>query len=199
MSVDKKTLLYDAVLRLIDERRNINGIKVSDIAEKANIGKGTIYEYFDSKEQLIAQAIAYMARSKALSLEKSIDKQQPFKSNFLAMLKNLGTTMESNMTLFGHMSLNESTFSMHKAIQSALDAQFDEMRNTRLNMIERLVEKGIREGIAEKMPPKHRLLIAFNSATMCLFMYKQGLREFQDLAEEDVLLLSYEVFVKLLK
>lgn len=199
MSVDKKTLIFDAVLHLINERRNINGIKVSEIAERANIGKGTVYEYFDSKEQLIAQAIAYMAKNRALSIEKLVNMQQPFKNTFLAILKDLGTTMDGNMTLFGHMSVNEASFSMHKAIQAALEAQFDEMRSTHISMIEKLVEKGMQEGILENIPPKYRLLIAFNSATMCLFMYKKGLREFQDLTEQDILLLSYDIFVRLLE
>jgi AcrR family transcriptional regulator len=199
MAVDKKTLLYDAVLNLIDKKRNVNSIKVSDIAEEANIGKGTIYEYFDSKEHLIAEAIAHMARERALSLKESIDEERSFEDNFISMLKNMQSGMDKNMTLFGHMSVNEATFSMQKAIQSALDSQFDEMRNARLNMLERLLKKGINEGVIKEMPPKYQMLIALNSATTCIFMYKKRVREFEGLDENDIFTLAYEVFVKVLK
>lgn len=199
MSADKKTQIYDAVLQLINERRNISSIKVSEIAERANIGKGTVYEYFDSKEQLIAQAIAYTARNRVLSMENLINMEASFKNTFLAILKDLGEEMKNNMTLFGHMSVNEASFSMHKAIQRALEAQIDEMHITQMNMIEKLVEKGIEEKVLKRMPPRYRLLIAFNSATMCLFLYKKGLKEFEGLAEQDTLFLAYDIFVKLLE
>jgi AcrR family transcriptional regulator len=199
MITDKKTLIHEAVLRLIDKKHNVNDIKVSEIAEEAKIGKGTVYEYFTSKEQLIARSIAYGARKRALSLEELIDKQQSFKNTFLAILKIIGTTMHSDMTLFGHISINKSSFSLHKAIKSALNAQDNEMYETHLRIIEKLVEKGIQEGVIKTIPPSHQLFIAFNSAIMCLFMHKQGRKEFQNLTKEDLLDLTYEVFVKLLQ
>lgn len=55
----KVLALYRAVLELLDEGADINTMKVSDITERAGIGKGTAYDYFKSKEEIIASALSY--------------------------------------------------------------------------------------------------------------------------------------------
>ncbi len=56
---EKVKLLYGAVLLLFEEGAEISDITVSDITRRAGIGKGTAYDYFDSKEDLIACSIIY--------------------------------------------------------------------------------------------------------------------------------------------
>lgn len=55
----KVLALYQAVLALLDEGADINAMKVSDITDRAGIGKGTAYDYFKSKEEIIASALSY--------------------------------------------------------------------------------------------------------------------------------------------
>lgn len=62
---DKKTLIYNAVLDLIKENGLSSGLKVSDIANKAGIGKGTVYEYFSNKEEIIIDSIIYLMKNTA--------------------------------------------------------------------------------------------------------------------------------------
>lgn len=55
----KAIAVYEAVLQLIHEERGIQNVTVSEIAKKAGIGKGTTYDYFESKEEIIAKALIY--------------------------------------------------------------------------------------------------------------------------------------------
>ncbi len=55
----KVRALYRAVLELLDEGADINNIKVSEITRKAGIGKGTAYDYFKSREEIIVGALFY--------------------------------------------------------------------------------------------------------------------------------------------
>ncbi|MGK7876780.1 MAG: TetR/AcrR family transcriptional regulator [Xenococcaceae cyanobacterium] len=48
----KRRLIVEASLQVFG-RKGFQGTRMSDIAQEAGIGKGTIYEYFDSKEELI--------------------------------------------------------------------------------------------------------------------------------------------------
>ena len=48
---NKVILMYEAVISLIEEGKDINSIKVVDITSRAGIGKGTAYEYFKSNEE----------------------------------------------------------------------------------------------------------------------------------------------------
>jgi AcrR family transcriptional regulator len=49
---DKRTQILEATLELVSER-GFHGAPMSEIAERAGVGAGTIYRYFDNKEALI--------------------------------------------------------------------------------------------------------------------------------------------------
>jgi AcrR family transcriptional regulator len=65
---EKMRLMYEAVSELIREHRELSTIKVSEITAKAGIGKGTAYEYFSSKEELISHALMYEYSNKIQKL-----------------------------------------------------------------------------------------------------------------------------------
>lgn len=59
---EKVLRMYDAVQQLIEEGESVSDIRVSAITERAGIGKGTAYEYFDTKEEILAGAFIYYVR-----------------------------------------------------------------------------------------------------------------------------------------
>ena len=56
---EKKAAVFRAVLGLLRQGRPLGDLKVSEIAEAAGIGKGTVYEYFPSREELLRDAMQY--------------------------------------------------------------------------------------------------------------------------------------------
>ncbi|MCH1983083.1 TetR/AcrR family transcriptional regulator [Ruminococcus sp. OA3] len=64
---NKRDLILDAMQELMNESSN-RAISVSDIAEKAGIGKGSIYYYFESKNDIIE---AVIERSYSMAIRKS--------------------------------------------------------------------------------------------------------------------------------
>ena len=56
----KVLLLYQGVIQLIAEGADIGTLKVSDITQKAGIGKGTAYEYFDTREESFFEKMEYL-------------------------------------------------------------------------------------------------------------------------------------------
>ncbi len=55
----KEKAIYHAVLALFEEGADINNLTVAEITGRAGIGKGTAYEYFSGKEEMIAKAFFY--------------------------------------------------------------------------------------------------------------------------------------------
>lgn len=56
---EKELLIMHALLKLLSNGARMSEIKTSDIAEAAGIGKGTLYNYFETKEDIIARTIVY--------------------------------------------------------------------------------------------------------------------------------------------
>jgi len=55
----KEIDLFEGIVKLLNEGVSIHELKVADIASAAGMGKGTAYEYFSSKEEIIREAIHY--------------------------------------------------------------------------------------------------------------------------------------------
>lgn len=56
---ERETALYEAALRLIAKGVNPATMKVQQIADEAGIGKGTVYEYFASKDEILQGMALY--------------------------------------------------------------------------------------------------------------------------------------------
>ncbi|MEA4853158.1 MAG: TetR/AcrR family transcriptional regulator [Christensenella sp.] len=56
---EKELKIMRALLGLLKDGCALYEIKASDIAQKAGIGKGTLYNYFESKEDIIAKTVEY--------------------------------------------------------------------------------------------------------------------------------------------
>lgn len=55
----KEVAAFDGLFHLAATGKPFSTIKVQDIATAAGIGKGTLYEYFSSKEEILACAVLY--------------------------------------------------------------------------------------------------------------------------------------------
>lgn len=74
----KVEALYKAVLELLLEGREVRKMKVSEITERAGIGKGTAYEYFTSREELILHALEYQKNVWTESLRERLSCRSSF-------------------------------------------------------------------------------------------------------------------------
>ena len=56
---EKEKAIFKGIMDLLNQGYRIHEMKVADIAAAAGIGKGTVYEYFATKEEIIREAISY--------------------------------------------------------------------------------------------------------------------------------------------
>ena len=72
----KEKAIYQAVVELFMEGADLSGLTVSEITAKAGIGKGTAYDYFSDKEDMIARAIWYNIDQYCLWIHQGISEQE---------------------------------------------------------------------------------------------------------------------------
>lgn len=87
---DKVVAMYDAVGALIMKGLDVPDIKVSMITAEAGIGKGTAYEYFESKEEIIICALVYHMRRMSEKFEAALEQCGSFKEQLSLMLNQCG-------------------------------------------------------------------------------------------------------------
>lgn len=99
---DKVMKMFDAVLELVSEKAELTSLKVQDITTRAGIGKGTAYEYFDSREDIILFALLYDYSKKIQRLQQRFQKQDSFQEQCYLVMDWLVENGEYNSS-FLHM------------------------------------------------------------------------------------------------
>lgn len=117
----KVLAIYHAVNALMAEDRDMNHIRVSEITSRAGIGKGTAYEYFNNKEQMVSYALFYNMLQELEGFWKSVAEQRTFRDKIYGILDNV-----------------EKNFSKRKELCRYLDFYLQSML-TRRELMERVL------------------------------------------------------------
>ena len=126
--------------------KGYHNAKVSEIAELAGVGKGTIYEYFENKEALLRGVIQVGMLFYIQEIQKHIDESQSFwnqiENIFKAHVHFLNEHSAFKKVIGDHFSI------INKEFHDWLLQQ----RNHYLSLMENLVEEGIKSGELANQP-----------------------------------------------
>ena len=91
--------LYEAVNQLVEEGADPGTLRVSTITDRAGIGKGTAYEYFDSKDEIVIYAVVYQMQTAMVELEKGLLERETFREQMNYLLDEV-TAQEGRQNCF---------------------------------------------------------------------------------------------------
>ncbi|MCI6597038.1 MAG: TetR/AcrR family transcriptional regulator [Ruthenibacterium lactatiformans] len=161
-NAEKKTALYEAVFRLLARGEKMYSVTVQQIAEEAGIGKGTVYEYFTSREEIISKAMAYRLRGEADALSERVDKAEGFEQKLDTLLCFARDSVQAQASGMKVLFASARTLESPEAVCRHIgDAQVVEQLRA---MIARIVESGVREGLLRQPPSEAYALMALAGA-----------------------------------
>ena len=150
MSCEKKELLYSAVLRLIAAGKPVDGLKVSEIASEAGIGKGTVYEYFTSREELLAGAVEYGKRREYEALVRGLCAVEGFEARWQVVEEAARRLTHCGVILLRQLP---ELYAGGKAACFLKDEEILSEDFSRIGKIESyLVEAALEDGLIPKLP-----------------------------------------------
>ena len=170
--------MYRSVIALIEEGADIAELKVSDITEKAGIGKGTAYDYFDTKEEIIAYALLFFMENSMAHLEEQIRKKNSFEEKVDLTLDIMSTEMGKGACILRFINLLYEPSQWGQMLRSTLQESKALDRCRPLMMVRGLLEKGIAEGEIRSDVPlsylMYSLITRFISYMAFLFRRQEG-------------------------
>ncbi len=89
---EKELAVYEAVCRLWHQGADLRGLTVQAIAAEAGIGKGTVYEYFTSREEILGKAFLY-------EIQRFLDRAQEALAGASAFGEKLDVLFEAADTM----------------------------------------------------------------------------------------------------
>lgn len=97
---EKEKAILNGIIDLIKNGENPYAIKVSDIALSAGVGKGTIYDYFETKEEVISKAILFNIDNEIELLVKKVHNKNGFKEKFYEIFHIIVENLENKFSTF---------------------------------------------------------------------------------------------------
>lgn len=160
--------LFDAVDRLAAGGADAFSLKVADIAAAAGMGKGTVYEYFSSKEELVCAAFIYRIRLHCENTLREIDSVDSFEEKCTVAFACLEKTLRSHYFLNSSIGscpldkLQTEEFQSHR--RQVMQVSKQQMHHA----VTSLYECGVREGILAGGIEEDKVMFVFLSALLSL-------------------------------
>jgi len=171
-TMTKRDEILQAALELIAER-GFHGAPMAMIAERAGVGAGTIYRYFETKDVLIRQLFEELKEQIMEALQAGHPTERPARERFFHLWKALLRYMVAHPLHFRYMEqYHNSPYGVAEHRDRLLNKP-DEQDPIRF-----LLEEGIEQQILKDLP----VMVMFSLAFGPLFgLIQDQLNEFIDM------------------
>ena len=147
--IDKKTQIINAAVEVF-ARKGLERGKIADIAKQAGIGKGTIYEYFKSKDEIFSAIENMFIGDSITQIEKLANsKKSPIKQieDIFNYSVNMHDTMGDAIIIISEMWAQHSRGQLHGHKNSI----FADMYSNYHKAIKEILTNGIKTGEFREM------------------------------------------------
>jgi AcrR family transcriptional regulator len=155
----KKEKVLEAVFDTVLETGGISGVTVSEIARRAGIGKGSVYMYFASKDQMIFEAAKYLVESTMVNItEFSPDQGKSFKENMLSFLQEHINVMNKYSSVFYAVTGSNFIPQFTPGLKEKMVGVIEKIKVAYQAKLISLLEMGAAEGIVSRGQTPFELL-----------------------------------------
>jgi len=180
-----KNRILSAVVDYIKDDTNLESITLSKIADKAQIGKSTVYEHFASKEDLINETYQYLLEHYRGILTQDLSALS-FKEQFIEQVKNILTVMLDAKTIIdGIMNNKDALVGMGKTVEDKVNCIQGEMEARFIQIFTKGVEENI---VIYKQPTPYQGNVVQAIISGLLYQYANHMI---DISKEDLYELVY--------
>ncbi|MGH7851449.1 MAG: TetR/AcrR family transcriptional regulator [Thermodesulfobacteriota bacterium] len=161
----RKEEIIRAAAKLFSQK-SYHDVTMDDIAEKVGVAKGTIYLYFDSKENLYLEIMEETYEEIESILERETAKSDPAPVKLKKVLGLIFKFYLQNLDVLRILSRDETHLIREHY-------EFTEhWRLRRIKLYEKILEKGINEGTFRPFNTELTALIIFGLVRSVMFYYK---------------------------
>ena len=189
-----KDKLLNTLVSHIKKGEDLKNISLSKIAQEAEIGKSTVYEYFESKDEMIVETYRYLLKHYEQILLQDLE-HMDFKgalfeelSRTLIVLKDARSLMETIMNAPHHHDVR---------IDIALKDEINEIQKAMEQRFSNIMYLGAVEGVFPYREPRRETPFVMRALISgLLFQFINGETPF---TEDEILEVIYQEIVRLVK
>jgi AcrR family transcriptional regulator len=162
---EKKRAILESTLELIKEN-GFHGTPMSLVAKQAGVAAGTIYHYFESKDELICELYSYVKERTGEALKAGDDAALTYQERFFAIWMGLFNFYieNPNVLRFFEQFVNSPYYAIKP------EEQHDKFRN----MILSFFNEGIEKGFIRPANPEILSVLLHGSSISTAKVYQHG-------------------------
>jgi AcrR family transcriptional regulator len=161
-SSDKRADVMQAALELMAEQ-GFHGAPMAEIAEKAGVGAGTIYRYFENKDVLITELHRELEQKISATLLEGYPVERPLRERFLYLIGELLQYFIAHPLHFRYM---EQYFNSPYGISLHRDRVLGKTGNH--DIVMDIFEQGIGQQVLKELPKTVLVSLAFGPMIMLI-------------------------------
>ena len=149
---EKVLKIYQAVIQFFCSGSDLTSIKITDIAQSAEIGKGTVYEYFHSKEEMFLKSLIYAVEVIIEKISRITERKSSFKDRLYAILQYLLDNQTERIALVRALT-QKQVFSdeMHTLLREECN-RIDGLLDSCRNQLRGLLHDAVKEQVIPELP-----------------------------------------------
>ncbi|MFJ7978637.1 TetR/AcrR family transcriptional regulator [Peribacillus sp. NPDC096379] len=176
MSKNKQEDVFEAAMQLFAER-GYDGTTIPMIADKAKVGAGTIYRYFDNKEALVNSLFTKCVLQFSEAIRSDLPFHSTIREQFTHIFNRLFDFARNNVEAFLFINSHEGGY--------YLDDHSKETFNDFLSFIIGVIENGQEQGFIRSLPSCALIATVYGPVVMLVKMMETGeLTYTEDLLKE---------------
>ena len=179
----KEKAIYQAVLALFEEGADLNSLTVSEITKRAGIGKGTAYEYFSDKEEMIAKALFYNTELFCKHLYEGIAEKESLYAKIDFLLLTMEEQIGNTNCIFRLMLLSDNSM-LSKRMRELMEEKKLSGEMPVIDIIEKILENEFQNSEIPSGERMEYLVMSIFSKIWCyaLWLEKEVQRKPEDRA-----------------
>jgi AcrR family transcriptional regulator len=171
---DKRQAIMQTAERLFSDRR-IHEITLDEVAQVAQVGKGTIYRYFRDKDDLFFQVATSGFEEMCGLLRENVPVDAPFTEQLLQTCLAISAFFQKRREMFRMMQAEDARMPHCKG---GLRARWLKHREKLVTAVADILGRGVEDGIVRNDIPAQVL------AHMLLGLLRARALDFQEIPEE---------------
>jgi len=160
----RKEEIMKAAVNLFSQK-SYHDVTMDQLAEEVGVAKGTIYLYFESKENLYLEILEHTYETIESILEKEIAKDDPAPKKLKKALRLIFQFYFQNMDVLRILTRDET-----RLIREHFEFT-ERWRHRRIKLYRKILEKGIKEGSFRPANTELMALIIFGLVGSVMFFY----------------------------
>jgi TetR/AcrR family transcriptional regulator, repressor of fatR-cypB operon len=193
---EKKAAIFTATIKLISEN-GFHASPISQIAENADVGIGTIYRYFKSKDELINGLFEYVDVLIASAILKGHNKKNSTHDQFYKYCQNIVDFSRNNPDLFVFLNLyTDSSYGTH--MRKMVDTKYGDnlLINTFPSPFYQLFTEAKKENLIKYFPNRVLFILVYGSLSHYIKAITNGILEYDKKMEHSVIESCWDMITK---